>query len=147
MKKSIEKLKVAFLDRDGVLIYEPQDTKQIDSLEKLQILPQVITGLKTLLSSGYKLVMISNQDGLGTKSFPTVDFEVVQSKLFEILKEEGISFSEIFICPHFENDKCNCRKPKTGLLEKFLSTNLIDLEKSFVIGDRKSDEELAKPRG
>ncbi|MFA5750790.1 MAG: bifunctional histidinol-phosphatase/imidazoleglycerol-phosphate dehydratase HisB [Candidatus Paceibacterota bacterium] len=147
MKKSIEKLKVAFLDRDGVLIYEPQDTKQIDSLEKLQILPKVITGLKTLLNSGYKLVMVSNQDGLGTKSFPTVDFEVVQNKLLEIFKEEEISFSEIFICPHFESDKCSCRKPKTGLLEKFLSTNLIDLEKSFVVGDRKSDEELAKNLG
>ncbi len=91
--------------------------------------------------------MVSNQDGLGTKSFPTVDFEAVQSRLLEILQGEGISFSETFICPHFEIDKCNCRKPKTGLLEKFLSTEPIDLEKSFVVGDRKSDEELAKNLG
>src|SRR3989344_1957178 len=147
MKKSTEKLKIAFLDRDGVLIYEPQDTKQIDSLEKLEILPNVIAGLKILLSSGYKLVIVSNQDGLGTKSFPTRDFEVVQNKLLEILKEQGVSFYEIFICPHFEKNKCNCRKPKTGLLEKFLKEENIDIEKSFVVGDRKSDEELAKNIG
>ena len=147
MKESIEKLKVAFLDRDGVLIYEPEDTKQIDSLEKLKILPGVISGLKCLLNSGYKLVMVSNQDGLGTKSFPTRDFEVVQNKLLEILKEQGVSFYEIFICPHFEKNKCNCRKPKTGLLEKFLKEENIDIEKSFVVGDRKSDEELAKNIG
>ena len=147
MKKSTEKLKIAFLDRDGVLIYEPQDTKQIDSLEKLEILPNVIAGLKILLSSGYKLVIVSNQDGLGTKSFPTRDFEVVQNKLLEILQEQGISFYKIFICPHFEKDKCNCRKPKTGLLEKFLKEENIGIEKSFVVGDRKSDEELAKNIG
>lgn len=147
MKKYTKKLKIAFLDRDGVLIYEPQDTKQIDSLEKLEILLNVIDGLKILLNSGYKLVMVSNQDGLGTKSFPTRDFEVVQNKLLEILKEQGISFYEIFICPHFTKDKCNCRKPKTGLLKKFLEEENIDIEKSLVVGDRKSDEELAKNIG
>jgi imidazoleglycerol-phosphate dehydratase/histidinol-phosphatase len=147
MKKSIEKLKVAFLDRDGVLIYEPEDTKQIDSLEKLKILPGVIVGLKSLLNSGYKLVMVSNQDGLGTKSFPTPDFEVVQSSLLETLKKNGISFYEVFICPHFEKQNCSCRKPKTGLLKKFLAEQPIDLEKSFVVGDRRSDEDLAKNLG
>ena len=147
MKKSIEKLKIAFLDRDGTLIYEPQDTKQIDSLEKLEILPNVIQGLKTLLNSGYKLVMVSNQDGLGTKSFLTPDFEIVQNKLLDMFKKEGISFYKIFICPHFESDKCKCRKPKTGLLEKFLKEEKVNVEKSFVVGDRKSDEKLAKNIG
>lgn len=146
MKKNKEKQKVAFLDRDGVLIYEPQDTKQIDSLEKLEILPNVISGLKILSNSDYKLVMISNQDGLGTKSFPARDFEIVQNELLDVLKKEGISFYKIFICPHFEKDGCNCRKPKTGLLEKFLEEN-IDFQKSFMVGDRKSDEELAKNIG
>src|SRR3989338_5741889 len=146
MKKSTEKLKIAFLDRDGVLIYEPQDTKQIDSLEKLEILPGVISGLKSLMASGYELVMVSNQDGLGTKSFPTRNFEIVQNKLLEVLKKEGISFYKIFICPHFEKDRCNCRKPKTGLLEKFLKED-IDFRNSFVVGDRKSDEELAENIG
>ena len=144
MKESIEKLKVAFLDRDGVLIYEPEDTKQIDSLEKLKILPGVISGLKCLLNSGYKLVMVSNQDGLGTKSFPTPDFEVVQNSLLNTLKKNGISFYKVFICPHFARQNCSCRKPKRGLLKKFLTEESIDLEKSFVVGDRKSDEELAK---
>ena len=146
MKNQKEKLKIAFLDRDGVLIYEPQDTKQIDSLEKLEILPNVISGLRNLLNSGYKLVMVSNQDGLGTKSFPARDFEIVQNELLDVFKKEGISFYKIFICPHFEKDGCNCRKPKTGLLEKFLEED-IDFQKSFVIGDRKSDEELAKNIG
>ena len=147
MKKSIEKFKLAFLDRDGVLIYEPQDTKQIDSLEKLEILPGVIAGLKSLISSGYKLVMVSNQDGLGTKSFPIKHFEVVQNKLLELLKKEGISFYKIFICPQFERDKCNCKKPKTGMVKKFLSEEQIDIEKSFMVGDRKSDEEFAENVG
>jgi imidazoleglycerol-phosphate dehydratase/histidinol-phosphatase len=96
MKNPREKIKVAFLDRDGVLIFEPPETKQVDSLEKLEISPNVITGLKSLIDSGYKLVMVSNQDGLGTKSFPAADFEVVQNRLLEILKKEKIAFYKIF---------------------------------------------------
>lgn len=140
-------IKVAFIDRDGVLIYEPLDTKQIDSLDKLRILPGVIVGLKGLINQGYKLVMVSNQDGLGTKSFPAKDFEVVQNKLLELLKKEGVVFYAIFICPHFEKDNCNCRKPKVGLLGDFLKESPVDPKKSFMIGDRKSDEEFAKNLG
>jgi imidazoleglycerol-phosphate dehydratase/histidinol-phosphatase len=147
MKKSAEKLKIAFLDRDGVLIYEPPDTRQIDSLEKLEILPGVIAVLKSLINSGYKLVMVSNQDGLGTKSFPASDFEAVQNKLLDILKKEDIYFYKIFICPHFATDNCKCRKPKLGLLKAFLTEESIDIEKSFVVGDRKSDEEFAENIG
>ncbi len=140
-------IKVAFLDRDGTLIYEPPDTKQVDSLAKLRILPGVIVGLKTLLSQGFKLVMISNQDGLGTRVFPQKNFEAAQNKFLKDLKSNGIVFDQVFICPHFEKDKCDCRKPKTGLLKKFLKNNSIDCEKSFVVGDRESDREFAKNIG
>jgi len=147
MKSSNQKIKIAFLDRDGTLIYEPPGTKQIDSLKKLQILPGAVAGLKALLDQGYKLVMVSNQDGLGTRSFPRKSFEVVQNKLLKDFRNEGIVFNEIFICPHFEKDKCNCRKPKIGLLKKFLEENLIDYQKSFVVGDRDSDAKFAKNIG
>jgi imidazoleglycerol-phosphate dehydratase/histidinol-phosphatase len=140
-------IKVVFVDRDGTLIFEPPDTKQVDSLDKLRILPGVIPGLKNLVSQGYKLVMVSNQDGLGTKSFPRIDFELPQNKLLKDLQENGITFSGIFICPHFEKDKCACRKPKVGLLKKFLETNRIDYEKSFLIGDRDSDVKFAENLG
>ncbi len=139
--------KVAFIDRDGTLIYEPPDTKQVDSVEKLQILPGVISSLTTLTNQGYKLVMASNQDGLGTKSFPDKAFREVQSKLIKDLGQNGIIFDEIFICPHFERDKCGCRKPKIGLLKKFLRQNFIDFEKSFAVGDRDSDKKFAQNIG
>lgn len=139
--------KIAFLDRDGALIYEPPDTKQIDSLDKLKILPGVISGLKALVGQGYKLVMVSNQDGLGAKSFPKKDFELPQNKFLEILRKEDIVFYKIFICPHFRKDNCACRKPKLGLLKKFLNTESIDYGKSFMVGDRESDGEFAKNIG
>ncbi|MDP9249635.1 MAG: bifunctional histidinol-phosphatase/imidazoleglycerol-phosphate dehydratase HisB [bacterium] len=142
-----EKIKVAFIDRDGVMINEPEDTNQVDSVEKLKVLPRVMAGLKNLLAENYRLVMVSNQDGLGTDSFPTASFQTVQDRLLILLKESGVEFYKIFICPHFEEDKCNCRKPKPGLLGLFLNEENIDLEKSFVIGDRQSDEEFAKNIG
>ncbi len=147
MNPTTNTTKVAFLDRDGVLIYEPPDTRQIDSLEKLQVLPGVIEGLKHLQRNGYCLVMVSNQDGLGTLSFPQDAFDLVQNKLLETFRQQGISFDEIFICPHFEADNCPCRKPKTSLLDDFLKTQTIDYQKSFVVGDRESDSELAKNIG
>lgn len=139
--------KVAFIDRDGVLIFEPPDTRQIDSLEKLQILPGVLEGLARLIRDGYRLVMVTNQDGLGTPSFPKKDFELVQNALIARLKEGGVLFDEIFICPHFAADNCGCRKPKTGLLDEFQKTQNIDYEKSFLIGDRETDAQLAKNIG
>lgn len=139
--------KIAFVDRDGTLIYEPQDTYQIDSLDKLKILPGVAEGLCRIQNDGYKLVMVSNQDGLGTKSFPTEVFDIVQNRFLELLREQGIEFNKIFICPHFPQDKCKCRKPMTGLLDKFLKEEKLDKIKSFVVGDRDSDMELAKKLG
>lgn len=139
--------KVAFLDRDGTLIYEPPDTKQIDSLDKLRILPGVIPALQSLQKQGYKLVMISNQDGLGTASFPKDAFDTVQTKLLCLFLQEGISFERICICPHALSDKCPCRKPQVGLLGDFLQTVSLDKEFSLVVGDRASDEGFAKNIG
>lgn len=139
--------KFAFLDRDGTLIFEPQDTFQIDSIDKLKILEGVIRGLKELIRLGYELIMITNQDGLGTPSFPQADFDSAQNKMLSIFKENGITFQGIFICPHFASDRCNCRKPKIGLVKQLMKENRIDKKESFVCGDRLTDKQLAKNLG
>lgn len=137
-----EKLKVAFIDRDGTLIYEPQDTFQV-APGGLKILPGTIESLRRIQSDGYKLVMITNQDGLGTKANPQKDFDIVQNELFKNLGEHGIEFYKIFICPHLPEENCSCRKPKIELVQKFLKDEPIDREKSFVVGDRQSDVDFA----
>ncbi len=138
--------KYAFIDRDGTLIFEPQDTYQIDKLEKLRILPGVIEGLLALRRVGYMLMMISNQDGLGTPSFPRADFEVVHQRMLDIFQRKGIVFTKTFICPHLPEDDCTCRKPKAGLLDELLATATLDVS-SFVCGDRESDRLLAENIG
>jgi imidazoleglycerol-phosphate dehydratase/histidinol-phosphatase len=139
-------MNVVFLDRDGTLIVEPPD-EQIDSLEKLEMIPGVIQGLQLLQKHGYVLVMVTNQDNLGTTVYPQETYDVVQSKLMHLLAGEGIRFAEVFVCPHNAQDNCSCRKPKTGLLDLFLQQNSIDLAKSFVVGDRETDVLLAKNIG
>ncbi|HUY84897.1 MAG TPA: histidinol-phosphatase [Candidatus Dormibacteraeota bacterium] len=139
--------KYAFLDRDGTLIFEPPDDPQVDSLDKLRILDGVITGLKQLVNLDYKLILISNQDGLGMASFSAKAFELPQKAMLKTFSDAGITFEKIFICPHLASDGCNCRKPKTGLLDEFLRTADIDMENSFICGDRESDKRLAKAVG
>lgn len=138
-------MKIAFLDRDETLISEPAVTKQIDSVEQLRILPGVMDGLQNLLSQGYQLVMVTNQDGLGTKSFPKKNFDLVQKKLLELFKQEGVTFSKIFVCPHFEKDDCSCRKPKIGLVKNFVKK--VDLANSIMVGDRDTDAQFAENLG
>ncbi|MBI2638379.1 bifunctional histidinol-phosphatase/imidazoleglycerol-phosphate dehydratase HisB [Candidatus Peregrinibacteria bacterium] len=133
-------MKIAFLDRDGTLIYEPPDTKRIDSIEKLQILPGVFEGLKKLRAQGYRLVMISNQDGVGTRAFPKKNFEKPQKEFLKRLAREGIEFYKIFICPHIQKDNCGCRKPEIGLVESFIKKINLDKELSLMVGDRETDE-------
>lgn len=138
--------KILFIDRDGTLIIEPPD-KQIDSLEKLQFLPNVITYLRKIVEElEYELVMVSNQDGLGTASFPTETFYPAQNKMLQILKDEGIVFSNILIDDSFEHQNSPNRKPRTGMLQQYLYGNY-NLAESIVIGDRNTDVQLGKNLG
>src|ERR1700744_2998944 len=109
----MSKQKILFIDRDGTLINEPSD-KQIDSLEKLELEPGVIPALLQLKSLGYRFVMLTNQDGLGSPQYPHAQFDCVQEKLLNLLSSQGISFHAIHLCPHWESDNCECRKPKLG---------------------------------
>jgi len=136
--------KILFIDRDGTLIFEPQDTFQIDSLEKLEILPGAISALQKLKKAGFYFVMVTNQDDLGSSNFPQNTFDIPQKKMMQIFNNEGISFEEVFVCPHTQEVNCNCRKPKTGLLDDYIKNSHIDLQNSYVIGDRESDMQLAK---
>ena len=138
--------KVLFIDRDGTITIEPKN-EQIDSLEKLEFYPGVITNLNKICDeTNFELVMITNQDGLGTSLFPEEDFLPAHNKILKILKNENINFSEILIDKSLPEDNAPTRKPKTGLLQKYLSGNY-DLKNSFVIGDRISDIQLAKNLG
>ena len=135
--------KVLFIDRDGTILKEPPD-EQIDAFEKMEFLPGVLTNLsKIVKETDYELVMVTNQDGLGTESFPEDAFWPVHNMMLGILKSEGIEFSEIFIDRSFPEENAPTRKPRTGLLKKYMNGKY-DLRNSYVIGDRQSDVELAK---
>jgi len=138
--------KILFIDRDGTLIVEPPD-QQIDSLAKLELLPGVIPALLRLRDAGYGFVMVSNQDGRGTPSFPESAFKEPHAFLQRLLDSQGIRFEAELICPHFATDNCECRKPKLGLLKDYLSANVLDKAHSYVIGDRDTDLELARNLG
>jgi imidazoleglycerol-phosphate dehydratase/histidinol-phosphatase len=138
--------KVLFIDRDGTIIAEPAD-EQIDSFEKLSFLPGAISCLgKIARETDFELVMVTNQDGLGTESFPEDTFWPAHNKMLEILKGEGVVFSEIFIDRTFPSQNAPTRKPGTAMLVKYLSKG-IDMESSYVIGDRVTDIQLAKNLG
>jgi imidazoleglycerol-phosphate dehydratase/histidinol-phosphatase len=139
--------KVLFIDRDGTLIYEPSDTQQIDSLEKLEFIPGVFTALGSIASAGqYELVIVTNQDGLGTDSFPERDFWPAQNKMIKALANEGIRFSAIHIDKSLPYENKPTRKPGTGMLTSYFGGDY-DLKNSYVIGDRLTDIALAKNLG
>ncbi len=139
-------IKTLFIDRDGTILKEPED-EQIDSLEKLQFMPMAISSLRKIVEMGYKLVLISNQDGLGTESFPEKNFRPAQDKMLDILSSEGIHFDEIFIDHHLPEDQHPNRKPGIGMLKEYLLNPDLDLGQSFTIGDRYTDVLLAKNIG
>ncbi|MCE2708060.1 MAG: bifunctional histidinol-phosphatase/imidazoleglycerol-phosphate dehydratase HisB [Bacteroidota bacterium] len=141
------KKKVLFIDRDGTIIKEPPVTFQIDSLEKLEFVPKAISNLRKIAEElDYELVLVSNQDGLGTDSFPEKDFWPAQYKMLKTLEQENVHFSAIHIDRSFEHEQAPTRKPRTGMLTSYFS-EAYDLENSFVIGDRITDVQLAKNLG
>jgi len=139
--------KVLFIDRDGTLILEP-DNYQIDSFQKLEFYPEVFQYLsKIAIELDFELVMVTNQDGLGTDSYPEEDFIKIQEFILKSLKNENITFSEIFIDKTFPHENSPTRKPNIGFLTKYLNASEYNLQKSFVIGDRLTDVKLAKNLG
>lgn len=138
--------KILFIDRDGTLINEPAD-EQIDSIDKLELMPGVIEALIKLKQAGFVFVMITNQDGLGTNCFPEENFWPAHNLMLKIFKSQGITFESVRICPHFEADNCDCRKPKLGLVMDYMRDQTIDRNQSHVIGDRQTDVMFAENLG
>jgi len=135
--------KVLFIDRDGTIIVEPPTDFQVDSLEKLEFLPKAISNLRKIAEeTDYELVMVTNQDGLGTSSFPEDTFWPAQNKMLQTLKGENIDFAAIHVDRSFPEDNLPTRKPGTGLLTSYFSEEY-DLANSYVIGDRLTDVQLA----
>ncbi len=141
------KQRVLFIDRDGTLVVEPPVDYQLDSLEKLEFIPGVFKNLNFIRTTlDYKLVMVTNQDGLGTASFPEETFWPAHNKMLQTFKGEGVTFDDIIIDRTFPEDNAPTRKPGTALLTEYFSDEY-DLENSFVIGDRLTDVQLAKNLG
>ncbi len=138
--------KVLFFDRDGTIIIEPPSGFQVDSLAKLQFVPGVIRNLARLSELEFEFVMVTNQDGLGTDSFPEDAFWPAHNMMLKVLEGEGVRFDDIVIDRTFPEDNAPTRKPGTALLGKYLDGSY-DLSQSFVIGDRQSDVELAANLG
>lgn len=138
--------KIAFLDRDGTLIVEPPG-EQVERLEQVALVPGVVPALLRLRDAGYELVMVTNQDGLGTQAYPQDAFDKIQGFLLTLLASQGIHFARVCVCPHLPGDACGCRKPSVGHLGNFLQSVNLDRERSFVAGDRLTDVEFAQNLG
>lgn len=141
------KKKILFIDRDGTLIKEPKKTFQVDCVSKFFLQKDVIVSLLQLINLGYQLVMITNQDGLGSNSFPINKFSQIQNLLLNIFSSQNIFFTSILICPHFIHDNCSCRKPNIALVKYWVNDVNFDKKNSYVIGDRKTDIQFAKNIG
>ena len=140
------KKKALFIDRDGTLIFEPQD-EQIDSLEKLEFLPKVFRNMYFIQKNlDYELVIVTNQDGLGTASYPEDTFWPAHNKVLRAFENEGVIFDDVLIDRSFPHENLPTRKPGTGMLGKYMNGDY-DLPNSFVIGDRLTDIQLAKNLG
>ena len=138
--------RIVFLDRDGTLNEETPD-EQIDSLDKIRLMPGVVPALLALKQAGFGFVMVTNQDGLGTQSFPQERFDPAHQFILELLASQGIEFEAVCICPHFKRENCGCRKPGIGMVKEFLAGNVIDKTRSYMVGDRDTDLEFAQNLG
>lgn len=140
--------KVLFIDRDGTLVIEPPIDYQLDSFEKLEFYPKVIRNLAFIREKlDFELVMVTNQDGLGTPSFPEETFWPVHNLMMKTFQQEGISFDDVCIDRSFPEEQAPTRKPRTGMLTKYLNNPEYNLAESLVIGDRYTDVQLAKNLG
>jgi imidazoleglycerol-phosphate dehydratase/histidinol-phosphatase len=135
--------KVLFVDRDGTLIEEPPD-EQVDSIEKIRFMPGVFAALRQAQRAGYQLAMVTNQDGLGSASFPQAHFDTPHQFMLDAFSSQGVEFDAVFVCPHRKTDGCDCRKPKTKLVEDFVRERNVNLEASAMVGDRETDMEFAR---
>jgi imidazoleglycerol-phosphate dehydratase/histidinol-phosphatase len=136
--------KVLFVDRDGTLVEEPHD-EQVDATDKIRFMPGVFAAMDQLKRSGFRLVMVTNQDGLGTERFPQKAFDVAHDFILDAFRSQGIEFDAVFVCPHFKSDGCTCRKPATGLVDEYMQG--VDRATSVMIGDRDTDLEFARNLG
>jgi imidazoleglycerol-phosphate dehydratase / histidinol-phosphatase len=138
--------RVVFVDRDGTLVDEPPD-EQVDSLDKIRLLPGVIPALLELRRAGFIFVMVTNQDGLGTASLPHDKFNLAHQFILTLFASQGVEFDAVFICPHYKRENCGCRKPDIGMVQGYIAANPIDKAASFMIGDRDTDLEFAANLG
>jgi imidazoleglycerol-phosphate dehydratase/histidinol-phosphatase len=134
------KIPTLFIDRDGTLIEEPFDN-QVDALAKIRFMPCVFAALTELTRRGYRFVMVTNQNGLGTDSFPWAAFTEAHEFVLNAFSSQGIRFDEVFVCPHLASEGCPCRKPRTGLVDAYLRERPVELV--AMIGDRDTDLEFA----
>src|ERR1051326_3328313 len=143
----MSKKKVLFIDRDGTIIWEPPGTFQIDSFDKFRFIPGVFTWLGRIARElDYELVMVTNQDGLGSEKYPESAFQLIQEVMMKALEGEGIIFKDVFVDRSLEHENKPTRKPGTAMLTKYLSGEY-DLANSYVIGDRITDVKLAQNMG
>ena len=138
--------RILFVDRDGTLIEEPAD-HQVDSLDKVRFMPGVFAALAELKQRGFRFVMVTNQDGLGTASFPRPTFEAPHEFMLQAFRSQGIEFDAVFVCPHLPADGCECRKPRIGLVQDLIRDAAVDLGGSAMVGDRETDLEFARNLG
>jgi imidazoleglycerol-phosphate dehydratase/histidinol-phosphatase len=138
--------KVMFVDRDGTLIEEPPD-EQVDTIAKIRFMPEVFAAMRQAKKLGFKLAIVTNQDGLGSASFPQSAFDEPHQFMMDAFSSQGVEFDAVFVCPHRKSDGCACRKPKTGLVADYLREQNVDLAASVMIGDRDTDLEFARNLG
>jgi imidazoleglycerol-phosphate dehydratase/histidinol-phosphatase len=138
--------RVVFVDRDGTLIEEPAD-EQVDAIEKLRFMPGVFAALAELRRSGFRLVIVTNQDGLGTRGYPRAAYDKVQQFMADAFASQGVLFDAVFVCPHRLEDGCACRKPAVSLIEAYLREHALDLAGSAMVGDRDTDLAFARNVG
>jgi imidazoleglycerol-phosphate dehydratase/histidinol-phosphatase len=138
--------RIVFVDRDGTLTEEPPD-EQVDSVEKIRLMPGVVPALLDLKRAGFAFVMVTNQDGLGTDSLPREKFDLAHRFILNLFSSQGIEFDAVFICPHFKREDCGCRKPRIGMVTQYVEAHPIDRSRSYMIGDRDTDLEFAANLG